>query len=235
MAQGHLTQHYEQLLGLEPPWRIQDVELDHEGQEVRIRVEVRPGARLRCPECQSACGRHDHRERRWRHLDTMQYRTILISQVPRVRCEEHGVRQVTVSWAEEGSRFTALFEAVVIDWLHEASVLAVSRRLRLSWGQVSGIQARAVERGLARREHKAPRAIGVDETSFQKRHEYVTVVNDLDEGVVLYVPSASTASTLPSAMSERCSLPWCQRGPSPKRGPVTKGSRRGSCIGNSPL
>jgi transposase len=94
---------------------------------------------------------------------------------------------VTVPWAEEGSRFTALFEALVIDWLHEASVLAVSRRLRLSWSQVAGIQARAVARGLARRERKAPRAIGVDETSFQKRHEYVTVVNDPDEGVVLYV------------------------------------------------
>jgi transposase len=187
MAQGHLTQHYEQLLGLEPPWRIQDVELDHEGQEVCIRVEVRPGARLRCPECQRACGRHDHRERCWRHLDTMQYRTILIAQIPRIQCKEHGVRQVTVPWAEEGSRFTALFEALVIDWLHEASVLAVSRRLRLSWSQVAGIQARAVARGLARRERKAPRAIGVDETSFQKRHEYVTVVNDLDEGVVLYV------------------------------------------------
>ena len=33
---------------------------------------------------------------------------------------------------------------------------------------------------------QAPQRIGVDETSFQKRHEYVTVVNDLD-GHVLHV------------------------------------------------
>ena len=82
---------------------------------------------------------------------------------------------------------TALFEALAIDWLHEASTQAVARRLRLSWDQVAGIQARAVERGLARRKPRLPREIGVDETSFQKRHEYVTVVNDLEEEVVLHV------------------------------------------------
>ena len=181
------------------------MDLDHEAQEVRIEVALRSGARLRCPECGAACGVHDRRERRWRHLDTMQYRTILRAQVPRVRCERHGVRQVSVPWADEGSRLTAWFEALVIDWLHEASVLAVSRRLRLSWDQVAGIQARAVGRGLARRERKQPRAIGVDETSFQKRHEYVTIVNDLEaktEGVVLYVGEDRRQETLEGYFEE---------------------------------
>jgi transposase len=187
MARAHLTQHYEQLLGLEPPWRIQEVDLDHDATEVRIRIALTTRGRLRCPVCQALCGRHDHRTRRWRHLDTMQYTTILEAEVPRVRCQEHGVHQIEVSWAEENSRYTALFEALVIDWLHETSTLAVARQLRLSWDQVAGIQARAVRRGLARRVRRSPTAIGVDETSFQKRHEYVTVVNDLDEGVVLHV------------------------------------------------
>ncbi len=187
MARAHLTQHYEQLLGLEPPWRIQEVDLDHDATEVRIRIALTTRGRLRCPVCQALCGRHDHRTRRWRHLDTMQYTTILEAEVPRVRCQEHGVHQIEVSWAEENSRYTALFEALVIDWLHETSTLAVARQLRLSWDQVAGIQARAVRRGLARRVRRSPTAIGVDETSFQKRHEYVTVVNDLDEGIVLHV------------------------------------------------
>ena len=187
MVRAHLTQHYEQLLGLEPPWRIEEVELDHESTEVRIRVELTTRGRLRCPVCQALCGRHDHRPRRWRHLDTMQYTTILEAEVPRVRCQEHGVHQIGVPWAEESSRYTALFEALVIDWLHETSTQAVARQLRLSWDQVAGIQARAVQRGLARREKRSPTAIGVDETSFQKRHEYVTVVNDLNEGIVLHV------------------------------------------------
>ena len=91
---------------------------------------------------------------------------------PRVRREKHGIRQVTVSWADPGARFTSLFEVLVIDWLREANVLAIARRLRLSWDQVARIQKRAVTRGLARRESRPPTRIGVDETSFQKRIEY---------------------------------------------------------------
>lgn len=70
--------------------------------------------------------RYDHPERRWRHLDTCQYQTIVIAAVPRVSFPEHGVRQVRVPWAEERSRFTALFEALVIDWLRQTENLAGS-------------------------------------------------------------------------------------------------------------
>ena len=52
-------------------------------------------------------------------------------------------------WAEPGSRFTALFEALAIDWLRAASQKAVAERLGLSWDEVHAIQERAVKRGLA--------------------------------------------------------------------------------------
>jgi transposase len=126
----------------------------------------------------------------------MQYRTFVIAEVPRVRCEKHGIRQVAVPWSDPGSRFTALFEALVIDWLREANVRAIARRLKLSWDQVAGIQARAVKRGLARRASKPPTQIGVDETSFQRRHEYVTVVHDIDKEVVVHVADDRKQETL---------------------------------------
>ena len=46
---------------------------------------------------------------------------------------------------------------------------------------------RAVRRGLQRRKAVPVRKIGVDEKSFQKRHDYVTVVSHLETGEVLYV------------------------------------------------
>lgn len=175
---------YRQLLGLERPWTVDAVDLGPSTVEVRLKCDAR---RLPCPECGECCSRYDTRQRRWRHLDTMQYQTILVADVPRIDCPEHGKRQIRVPWAEPGSRFTALFERLAIDWLLAANTSAVSSLLGLSWDEVDGIQQRAVARGLARRELEPVRHLGVDETSFQRRHEYVTVVVDADRGRVLHV------------------------------------------------
>ena len=58
-----------------------------------------------------------------------------------------------------------------------------------------GLRRRETQRGKQRREVHLPRRIGVDETSFQKRHEYVTVINDLD-GHVVHVADGRSKETL---------------------------------------
>jgi transposase len=74
---------YARLLGIEEPWRVTDVALRlDEAQEVLVSVELDSGAALHCPKCGGRGSRYDFRERRWRHLDTMQYRTILAAEVP---------------------------------------------------------------------------------------------------------------------------------------------------------
>lgn len=178
---------YARILGLETPWRVTKVDLALKKGEVLVVVEMDPsGARL-CAECGAASPGYDTLVRRWRHLDTCQYRTILEAQVPRTNCATHGVKQVRTPWAEAGSRFTALFEAMVIAWLKQASAAGVAKEMHLSWDEVDGIQGRAVKRGLERRHVRYPKRLGVDETSFQKRHEYVTVISDQKRSEVLDV------------------------------------------------
>jgi transposase len=90
-------------------------------------------------------------------------------------------------WAEPGSRFTALFERLAIDWLKVASQKAVGQQLNLSWDEIHGIMERAVARGLKRRQAEVVKRIGVDEKAFRKGHRYLTLVNDLAHSRVLYV------------------------------------------------
>ena len=52
---------------------------------------------------------------------------------------------VKLPWAEPSSRFTALFEALAIEWLKAASQKAVAGLL-LSWDEIHGIMERAVKR-----------------------------------------------------------------------------------------
>ena len=95
--------------------------------------------------------------------------------------------QSAVPWATPGSKFTLLFERLAIDRLREAAVTAVTRQLKLGWDAVWGIERRAVARGLERRGTLALRYVGLDEKSFQRRHDYVTVVTDLAGARVLFV------------------------------------------------
>ncbi len=178
---------YQQILGIVSPWKVEDVVLDQEQEEVFVYVAYDAAKQPPCPTCSQASARHDHRQRRWRHLDTCQFKTFLVADVPRVNCPDHGVHQIDVPWSEPGSGFTALFEALVIDWLQGSNIQTVARRLDLSWTSVDTIMRHAVERGMARREEASPRRLSVDETSFRRRHDYVTVVSDQHTGAVLYV------------------------------------------------
>ena len=111
---------YQQILGLESPWFVVDVQLDTDTQQVDVHVEHPPGTTFCCPECKQSLACYDHvSPRQWRHLDTMQFKTILHAAVPRVNCPKHGVKQVNVPWAERNSRFTLFFERFAItDLLH---------------------------------------------------------------------------------------------------------------------
>lgn len=190
---------YATLLGLSEPWAVERVEVRAQDHAVHVWVKEAVGSVFACPQCGAAAPIHDHVEREWRHLDTCQFQTLVHAGVPRVRCPTHGVKTVTVPWAERHARFTRLFERLAIAWLREATPAAVARRLGLSWEECRGIMARAVRRGLARRAHAAPaRRLGIDEKSFLKRHQYVSVVVDLDRGHVLDVfPDRKATSLVP--------------------------------------
>jgi transposase len=194
---------YEQILGIVSPWHVEQVELKLDQGEILINVEGSSEVDV-CPECGKRCPRYDSSERRWRHLDTCQYQTILSAKVPRIKCGDHGVRQVRLPWAEERSRFTAMFEALVIDWLVATeSIAAVAKGMRLTWDEVAGIRSRAVGRGMRRRGRASlPACVGVDETSVTRGHQYITVVNCLSEPRVLEVIDDRTEASLNTFWSQ---------------------------------
>ena len=194
---------YTKLLGIQAPWSISGIEVNLKELSVLISVSYDESIPTACPACNGHASIYDHQRRRWRHLDTMQFKTIIECEVPRVCCEDHGVKQLPVAWAEAKSHFTALFEALVISWLKESSISGVAELLNLSWDEVAGIQERAVKRGLERRRRQPLKDIGIDETSFQKRHEYVTVILDRNRDIVLDVLDDRKAESLENWLMDR--------------------------------
>jgi transposase len=185
---NELNDHYRMLLGLDDAWLVKSVDLSMESKRVVISLEHR-GGRLTCPDCGVSCTRADTApERTWRHLDTMQFETILQARTPRCACEKCGVKTIDVPWAGKHSRFTLMFEAFAIRVLQAcSSVKQAAGLLRLDWDTVQGIMKRAVDRGLDRRETDCITHVGIDEKSFLRGQNYVSVMTDISGSRVLEV------------------------------------------------
>lgn len=197
-----ITNHYHQLLGLPDTWSVEGVELSLDTPKVEIRIHY-TGSGIKCPQCGSLGTVHDRSpEQRWRHLDTMQFETMIVARVPRCRCKDCGVKTIEVPWAVRHSRFTLMFEEVAILVLqHSASIHAASKILRLDWHAVNGIMERAVTRGLSRRAPDIITRIGIDEKSFRSGHRYITTLNDLVGSRVIDVVEDRTTEATESLLN----------------------------------
>jgi len=188
-----LTEHYRQLLGLDASWEVSDIFLSLEEKRVEIAL-VHRGGRVPCPECDAKCSIADHApERTWRHLDTMQFETVLQARTPRSKCKTCGVKTTTVPWAGKHSRFTLMFEAFAIEILQACgNVKSAAGVLDLDWDTVHSMMERAVDRGLLCRDLESLHCIyrtgvGIDEKSFRRGHSYVSILTDLTGHRVLEV------------------------------------------------
>ena len=188
----------ETMLGLTAPWKLQTTEIDHTKRTVILRV-VCESTLWGDPESGRRLHLHSHEERRWRHLDFWQYETVLIASVPRVLDPDTGKTQmVSVPWAGEGSRWTLAFETLALAVIGASRSIEDARRLlRLSWDSAHGIMQRAVERGLTRRQKEDIDFLGIDEKSFRKGQDYLSVLTDITgERVLEVVTGANKESAL---------------------------------------
>ena len=173
-------QLYAKILGDLSPWRVVNVELRVKERVVEVTLDCEPTV-WACPECHERAEIHEWTTRKWRHLDSCQFQTILVARVPRVGCKEHGTVTVQVPWATGSSRFTAWFEAFAIAVLQQCATAEACEILKLSWEQADGIKQRAVDRGLAQRSKEASyRRLCIDEKAVEHGHQYVTIISCAD-------------------------------------------------------
>jgi transposase len=114
----------------------------------------------------------------------------------RVHCRRCGVVIEMVPWAEPKAGFTRDFEDHVAYLAQQASQTTVATTMRIAWRTVGDI----IERTMSRRcdpnlldglEH-----IGIDELSYRRHHEYVTVVVDHVSQRVVWAHEGKNAETL---------------------------------------
>ena len=187
------------LLGLEGT-RVLDVSFDEFGLVVDVAPTWRRG---RCSECGDICAGYDRDHgRRWRHLDLAGMSLHLRYDTRRVECPRCGVKVEQVPWAETSSWFTRPFEDHVGYLAQRCDKTTVSDMMRVAWDTVGSI----IQRVVARRQRPdvldGLTHIGVDELSYRRHHEYITVVVDHRRGHVVWAQPGKNADTLKAFFDE---------------------------------
>jgi transposase len=167
-------------------------------------LTVKPTTRTpRCGVCTRSCRKvHDRRRRRWRHMDMAGMQCWFEAEVRRVKCRRCGVTTELVPWGEHASGFTRDFETTMAYLAQRADKTTVCTMLRVAWATVGRVARRVV----ARERHEDPldglTDIGIDELSYRRHHEYITIVTDHVRGRVVWAAPGKNADTLRGFFAE---------------------------------
>jgi transposase len=186
-------------LGLSGPWRVVRTEFDVEGTQLDLYLDFERGARFAYPakDCaQGGCPLHDTTDKTWRHLDFFQHKAFLHARLPRVRCPEHGVRQVAVPWARPGSGFTLLFEALVCSFAAAMPRAKVAQMIREHDTRIWRVVEHHVHAARDQLDCSGVRRVGMDETSAARGQDYISIFADLDARRVIFATEERSAETV---------------------------------------
>lgn len=184
-------------LGIAPPWAVSRSDFDPEARRLDIHIDFTPGSRFACPGCGAGnCPTHDTEQMTWRHLNFFQHQAYLHARVPRVRCDQCGVKKIGVPWARPDSGFTLLFEALLMTLVSEMPVNAVARLVgehdtRL-WRVIHHYVARARER----LDLSAVTRVAIDETAARRGQNYITLFVDIDQARTVFAVEGKDAETV---------------------------------------
>ena len=170
---------------------IEDIKINENDNEIVISGRLPKFCVHHCPVCGKRCSIYDHitEKRRWRFLDIGIYKTYIECDVARVNCKEHGVHAEKVPWARHNSRFSREFEMQCAYLALHLNKKECSKLMRIAWNSVGDILTRVrkdLEPNLNERFNDL-KVIGIDETSYQKGHKYITTVVDHIKKRVVYI------------------------------------------------
>jgi transposase len=152
--------------------------------EELIEVEIRPRANSR-PIC-SGCGcvgpGYDTLEpRRFEFVPVWGFKVFFVYPMRRVACVRCGVRVEKIPWAEGKHHLTQTYAWFLARWAKRMSWKEVAEAFQTSWENVFRSVKKAVEWGRQHMDLNDITAIGIDELQWQRGHQYLTLVYQIDD------------------------------------------------------
>src|SRR5262252_3664248 len=189
------NQLFEAALGIAKPWCVRGVDFDGARKTLTIKVDFVAGSRFPAPGAQGLHPVHDTQTKRLRHLNFFQHECFLEVRTPRVKLPNGRVAQIEPDWFGKLAGFTLLFEALVLALAQQMTFAAVARLVNESWHRVHAICSRYVNLALDAADLSAVTTVAIDETSYRRGHNYLTIAADARDRRVVFVTEDRDATT----------------------------------------
>ena len=170
------------------------------GPILEVEIKPRKNSKPKCSRCSEKGPIYDHQQgpRRFDFIPFWGIAVVFVYTMRRVDCPRCGVKIERVPWADGKSPVTTTYAWFLSQWAKLLSWSDTARMFRTSWSTVFNAVEMAVEWGRQHLELGDVTAIGVDEIAWQKRHKYLTVVYQIDQGTrrLLWVGEHRRVKTL---------------------------------------
>lgn len=166
---------------------------------IEVTVVPRRNSKAICSGCGDPAPLYDRLQgRRFEFIPLWGYRVFLVYLMRRVNCATCGVKVEQVPWASGKRELTDTYRQFLAHWAKKLSWQEVAVSFQTSWEKVFQAVEYIVQWGLKHRDLSGVTAIGVDEISWRKGHNYLTMVYqiDPDHTRLLWIGKERTIKTL---------------------------------------
>ncbi len=169
-----------------------------------IHMHIKKSGRARCPSCNALCSTHDTRIRLLQHSAILLLPVVLKLELRRTKCTKCGVLTEDHNLADNNKQHTNQFEEQVLEYTNELSNSSTAKLLGTSTSTIYRVDRIALEKKDLDLVSKVPRTtrLSLDETSFKKRHNYVTVIANQEDGRIIDISKGKSKNSATSILSK---------------------------------
>lgn len=194
-----MQQLFEQALGIDSPWFINDLTFDSVAKRLDISIDFERGSKFSYKEDGVTLTNlpvHDTVKKTWRHLNFFEHECYLTARVPRIKTESNKVRLIKTPWEGECPGFTLLFEVMLLQLCREMPVNAVALFSKVDDNKLWRLLNLYVVKARELEDFSNVSKVGVDETSKKKNHDYISLFVDLEKRKTLFITEGKDSSTV---------------------------------------
>ena len=169
-----------------PGFVYRQARFSSDGTSIEIAVSPRMRSKAVCSGCHQVAPGYDRlAERRFEFIPFWGFLVFLLYSMRRVECPRcQAVVVEEVPWGDGKRTLTRAYMLFLARWARRLSWKETAEAFRTSWEKVFDAVEHVVTYGLEHRKLGQIDAIGVDEIQYAKGHKYLTLVYQIDLGMI---------------------------------------------------